>query len=463
MSRELLGVLLDIEGGNTMKMALRVLIVVMLVSVAIVSEQAMADWGVEPVAINPASNPGDLNVHYVQSGRRIVRIHDTLLALVPTGAWDHLYRSTNNGANWQQLENNQLNTHSSCLISGSNETIFHFFQRNGRVFMVKFRYDQTPPAPVVIYADTHLVHTSHGVHSMVAGTVDRDGVIFVAVHGNAKGAGVLNLDSIYLIKSQDHGATWTPSGQASIIRQADAEYSWGFMHMDVSKDNELLCAYAARNSAALELAVSSDRGNSWKTIRLASGDISNPSVLPVNDAEIYIFAQSDLSSSMRGLVFSKSKDSGATWDGWQAIDGSSRSGFGDPSCGLGSDGAIYVTYGSGARPDLIGTINDAALRQRLAMSADGGKSWCFPDDYFCDRAGVPTLRCVTQSQIRYQTWFNYGGPLEWIWLQYEDQGGAQRTVYYNINVDVQIWNHPSTGSRVLSAPKNLRIVPTANR
>lgn len=437
-----------------MKRTLRSMLLIYFV---IVSGEALADWGFEPVAVNLASNPGDPNVHFVQGGRRIVRINNIVLALAPTGARDHIYRSTDNGANWTQLENNRLNTYSGCLISGSDELVFHFFRHGDTVYMVKFKYDAMPPAPVAIFSDRYLSYTSHGVYSRVAGTIDRDGIIYVAVHGNAAGETAAAHDSILMIKSEDNGSTWTPSGQANIIRQGDAGRSWGFMHMDVSKRNALLCAYAAWGSESLELAISFDRGNTWRTTQLASGDIYNPAVLPVNDNEIYVFAQSNLSDAIRGLVFTKSEDSGATWSGWQVIDGNSLSGYADPSCGLGADGTIYVAYRSGARFDLIGTLNGEALRERMAMSTDGGKTWSFPDDYFFDGDGAPTARCGTQSQIRYQTWYNYGGPLEWIWLQYEDSGGTQRPVYYDINDAVEIWNHPPYNLQAPTAPKNLRL------
>jgi photosystem II stability/assembly factor-like uncharacterized protein len=352
---------------------------IILVYVATVSGEAMADRNFEPVAIHLVSNTGDLNVYYVHGSRRIVRIQNTILALAPTGAEDHIYRSADNGANWTQLDNNPLNTYSSCLLSDGKETVFHFFRNGNRVYMVKFRYDATPPAPSVIYTDANLAYTSQGEHARVAGTVGRDGVLFVAVHGNATGVDASNPDSIYVIKSEDNGATWTPSGQASVIRQGNADHSWGFMHMDVSRDNGLFCAYSARNGEAAELAISSDGGQSWKRTQLASGGIHNPAVLPVNDQEIYVFAQSratnQASNSIKGLVFNKSKDAGATWGGWQAIDGSLPAGDVDLSCGLGSDGAIYVAYGSGARPDLTDTQNGEALHQRLAISDDGGKTW----------------------------------------------------------------------------------------
>ncbi|MBI5551781.1 MAG: exo-alpha-sialidase [Desulfobacterales bacterium] len=355
---------------------------ILLVFFAMASQEVWADRNFAPVAIHLASNTGDPDVYYVHDRRRIVRVHDTILALAPTGARDQIYRSTDNGANWTQLGNNPLNTYSSFLLSVGNETVFHFFRNGDKVYMVKFRYDAPPPPPMVIYTDANLAYTSHGVYGRVAGTVDRDGVLFVAVHGNATGVDASNPDSIYLIESEDNGATWTRSGEARVIRQGNADRSWGFMHLDVSGDNELLCVYAAWNGEALEVASSSDRGRSWKTTQLASGGIYKPAVLPVNDREIYVFAQSrasdHASNPIKGLVFNKSEDSGATWSGWQTIDGSAPAGDDDPSPGLGSDGAIYVAYGSWARSDSIDTQNGEALRQRLAVSDDGGKTWRVP-------------------------------------------------------------------------------------
>jgi len=68
------------------------------------------------------------------------------------------------------------------------------------------------------------------------------------------------------------------------------------------------------------------------------------------------------------------------------------------------------------------------------MSTDFGNSWTFPDDYY-----EASERVGTRSQIRYQTWYNYGGPLEWIWMQYVNSG-TQHPIYYDINTNVQIFN-----------------------
>jgi hypothetical protein len=71
------------------------------------------------------------------------------------------------------------------------------------------------------------------------------------------------------------------------------------------------------------------------------------------------------------------------------------------------------------------------------MSPDLGETWEFVDNHYnAERTG-------TRSQIRYQTWWNYGGPLEWIWMQNEDSG-INRPIYYDSNTDVQIYDAQSS-------------------
>jgi len=42
--------------------------------------------------------------------------------------------------------------------------------------------------------------------------------------------------------------------------------------------------------------------------------------------------------------------------------------------------------------------------------------------------------------MRYQKWWNYGGPLEWTWEQYLSSNTNLRPVYHYINTDIQIYN-----------------------
>jgi hypothetical protein len=46
--------------------------------------------------------------------------------------------------------------------------------------------------------------------------------------------------------------------------------------------------------------------------------------------------------------------------------------------------------------------------------------------------------------MRYQTWWNYGGPLEWTWEQYLASNPNLRPVYYDVNLDIEIFNSSAT-------------------
>jgi len=386
-----------------------------------------------PVSINYSANPGEIDPHYNSGGRRIVRIENTTIAICPHPTGERTYRSTNNGATWEEID--QDGTFSGCLVTGPEQMVYHFWRESDNIFMVKFRYDAVPPHPILIYWDPNLSEGGHGVYNMLNANVDRDGTVFVATHW--RGGNSDEGDTLYLVRSLDAGNTWTPSGQAVAIRQGSSEHSWGFAHLEVNAANVLFCVYGEWGAESIQLARSYDKGASWSTTRLANGSIHNPSILTDGASAVYVFAQASVSPSLWGLVFNKSVNGGNTWSGWATIDSASLSGYADPSPGLGSDGTVYVAYRSGARPDLEGVPGGDGCRERIARSINGGLTWDFPDDYFYDAQGGLTERTGCRSQIRYQTWWNYSGPLEWIWMQNEDEG-TNRPIYYDINQDIVI-------------------------
>lgn len=396
------------------------------------SGTSLAGWADRvPTPINLKHSPGAANDHYNSGGRRIVRISNTIIAITPTASGgEHTYRSTNDGASWARIDTDGV--YSGCLISGPNNTVYHFYVSGDNIYMVKFVYNQTPPAPVIIYSDPNISERGAGAYNMLNATVDRSGILYVSTHWPHVAG---EKDSLHVIRSEDAGATWTPPGHAHILKRGDANYLWTYVHLDFTTDNVLVATYHAAFSPTqpLEFARSTDKGRTWTRKRVSPNSIFNPAILAVNAQTIYVFAQS---TSQKGLVFKKSSDLGQTWSGWRVIDGNSLSGYADPSPGLGSDGTIYVAYRSGARPDLAGLYGGDALRERLVRSRDGGAHWQFVDNYFYD-AGNPTERTGCRSQIRYQTWWNYGGPLEWIWMQYVNSG-SQHPIYYDVNKDVRI-------------------------
>ncbi|MEZ4600301.1 MAG: sialidase family protein [Syntrophotaleaceae bacterium] len=375
-----------------------------------------SDWEHEPTYIETAMDAG--NTHYNSGGRRLVRIDNTTLALVVDGANDHLYRTQDNGASWTEIDSEA--GFSGCLLTGPGSYVYHFSRFGTSVRMVKFIYNATTiPAPINIFTNMGL--SNHGAYTMLNGTVDADGNLYVFIHFDTGTGG----DTIFLLKSEDHGSTWNPP---VTVRTGNGNHSYGYMHSDVTPEGDIVLAYSEWGSLSSQFAISSDGGDTWSHTEIASGSIYNPCILPVGNNEIYVFAQSDPNN---GLVFKKSSDSGATWPAtWTSIQSNHTGGYADPSAALGSDGTIYVAF-RGA--ETLTALSDD-LREFMARSVDGGASWDFPDKHL---AGG---RVGTRSNLRYQTWYNYGGPLEWTWLE---ENGLNTNIYptmYDINSGVNIFD-----------------------
>jgi hypothetical protein len=287
--------------------------------------------------------------------------------------------------------------------------------------MVKFKYNETPPAPVSIYHNANVSETDTGVYKAVNAIVDSAGNLFVDTHWGSP-------DRLYLIRSFNGGDTWDGPFEIS-----SGNGPWYYPHLEVSSDHLLVCVYSAfgQSDNQIWFAKSDNYGISWERVLISKNATCNPSLLTIDGSNFFVFAQSG-ETAHRGLVYNYTVNQGATWSGWTLID--PTCGYADPSPGLGDDGrTIYVAYRSSNGTGVTsGTCGDQS-RSRLVMSSDLGQTWDFVDNYYeGERVG-------TRSQIRYQTWWNYGGPLEWIWMQYED-GGANRPIYYDINVDESIKN-----------------------
>lgn len=390
-------------------------------------DTAFAGWSDHsPVPVNSTQNPGVVDPHTNSGGRRVVRISGTTIVIAPHRSRERTYRSTDNGTSWTEIDTDGWS--SGCLITGPQEMVYHFYSFDDHIYMVRFKYDETPPAPVSIYTHPDLSETVTGAYHAVNAIVDANGVLYVATHWGSP-------DRLYLLRSSDSGDSWT--GPYEISSGSDP---WYYPHLEVTSDNILVCTYAnfRQPNRQIWFAKSTDLGKSWERVLVSDDETLNPSILTIGAQIIFVFAQS-YEPAHTGLVFKFSNNSGNTWrGGWSLID--PTCGYADPSPGLGSDGqTIYVAYRSSNGTGVTsGSCGDQS-RSRLVMSPDLGQTWQFVDNYYnAERTG-------TRSQIRYQTWWNYGGPLEWIWMQYED-GGTNRPIYYDINVDVDISANPPAAS-----------------
>lgn len=384
-----------------------------------------------PRPINSDDNPGAVNPHLNSGGRRMVRIDNTTIAICPNQSGEEItYRSIDNGETWEDIDRGGMA--SGVLVSGAKQNVYHFYINGDSLYMVKFRYDQQPSEHKAIYTAAPLAQTSTGVYRAVNATVDADGTLFLIAHWGVP-------DQLYIFTSQDEGESW--NGPSLI---SNGTGPWFYPHFEVTAGGVLVGTYRNFNlNNELWFIRSEDGGLSWRR-KLVSDNITyNPSLLTVGENGLFIFAQSS-EPDHTGLVFNQSGDMGESWNGWQLID--PTCGYADPSPALGSDGnSIYVAYRSSNGTGVeSGTCGDRS-RARLIMSPDLGQTWQVVDSYYnAERTG-------TRYQTRYQTWWNYGGPLEWIWMQYEDSG-VNRSIYYDINADVAIYSLQGSNPTITSTP-----------
>lgn len=405
---------------------------VVLICFFLLTTEVFAQWTNAPVQIN--SNPGQVNLHYNSGGRRIVRIGNTIIALAPESTnLDYTYRSTDGGATWSIID--PRGAFSGCLITGADNHVYHFYHNtaDGTIKMVKFLYDGTPGIPTSIIRG--LGGVAVGAYKMMSATVDSTGKLYVAYcHGNP--------DSCYVSSSSDKGTTW--SLPSTIVASAGAVSNF-YIKIETDQRDNLLATWKEWSAGSVYFAKSTDGGAHWSTTQLATpSSKANLDVLPASATTYYVFAQSEVSP--RGLVFTKSTDGGITWSGWASIETALNSGgYADPSAALGNDGTIYVTY---RNDSMTGSGN---WREHLAASTNGGESWTVVYNY--DNA---TERVGTRSHLRYQTWYNYGGQLDWTWMQCGG-GGTNHSIYFNTNANVRINDETAHLDRP-RAPSGLTIV-----
>ncbi len=388
-----------------------------------------------PNSVNLADSPGSSNVHHNSGFMRMVRINGTTIILCPhQGNGDRTYRSTDNGVTWSLIST--TGNYSGCLITGMNNYVYHFYinRDTGVIYMKKYLYNATASGspvevvtPVSIYSNAALQNSAVITeYRMLSANVDEDGTLYVVSHWDS------GSDNIYLLKSTDEGATWTTS---PIQVNDNATGHSTYCNLDVDSENRLFCTWRTEDDQC-RFAYSLDRGVTWSaSVQLqvpGSSAASNPK-LGVDELDnVYVFVQGlNLSGAIDGAFVKKSTDHGATWGSWVLIE--ETCGYADCGFMLGSDGTLYVPMRSNKETGVSDPSCGVMSRFKLKKSADRGVTWSDCDHYY------QGPRPGTRNCGRYQTWWNYGGPLEWTWCQF-NVGETVLSTFYDMNLKRSIYN-----------------------
>jgi len=363
-----------------------------------------------PMAISTLYSSG--NAHNARGESHIVSVGDTTIAIVSDGGSERLFRSPDHSS-WTEILYT-ASVHGSSLLTGPDNYVYYFYLDStyDRIRMRKFLADAVSiPAAVNIFTDPDISVTGTGLYRSLSSTIDKDGRIFVFVHYG-------NPDKIYCLVSGDGGATWN-----NYLAASDTLSVYGMTATTLGDGTVNLAYDVWGTDMNIWFKKSGDHGATWSDPVLVNNNMSNPAILAVGANTLYVFGQTSGSANI-GVIFNRSNDGGTTWQ--SAVRVEQTCGYGDPGPALGSNGSrIWLTFRSSLNTGVTaGTCGDQS-KQVLAYSDDGGSAWTMPWRFYsAERVG-------TKGHINYQPYYNYGGRIEWLWLQYTDSGAYLRTYYAN--------------------------------
>lgn len=391
--------------------------------------------------------------HNDQGPRRMARIGNVTIVLADgadnTSISDGIYRSTDDGAHWT-LIGKEPSANRGTIVTAPNDTFLAFWVdwRRGGIYMTRWQAgDTSAPAPYPVYTGYVTSVGSDQGYQQITATVDSSGHVFVAWH-SAPAAG--QVDKIYLIKTMDGGDSW--SSPSVVHEQANRTYIMPNITADHGDRLHLVFtdgidAFLGGQSDAnrrVYYVTSGDLGATWTTPVYVDDNansgamVANICIMESRQKNLFVFGQRSNATSPTGPVFSRSTDGGSTWSAFGLLDQRNSPGYADPSSAVGSDGTIYVTFRQDRDPS--GTLytcptgTTPCWTNVVVQSTDEGMSWTRVDtNRVEDRTGPA-------NSMRYQTWWNYGGPLEWTWEQYTAADTSVRPVFYDVNTGVGIFD-----------------------
>lgn len=342
---------------------------------------------------------GTTDDHYLLGGSKMVRNDHTVISLVPQGEVEVTFRSFADGdsGTWIPID---TNSHSGCIVIDSSNRVHHFYRDSEgkrRLMWLNYPIDTTamPEAVKIDSLESTSGYAFYDTYLSESATVNSKNEIYVTMTG-------LTDDSCFIWKYDGSWGSRLPVPDVVDGYQPDLKCGVDdTLFLVVSRSNEAV-------ASKYHFIGKSYDGSSWSVNEYGPGQV-NLVILPSRDDSIHLFAQTST-----GLQHRLSTDNAETWGSWSLIQ--STSGYADPSVALDSDWKIYVNM----RND---PADDDVYYNYFMLSEDGGENFAFIDSLTTgeDEVGAKT-------GIRYQMWYNGGGPIERIWKQ---DIGAVNQIYYD--------------------------------
>lgn len=342
---------------------------------------------------------GTTDDHYLLGGSKMVRNDHTVISLVPQGEVEVTFRSFADGdsGTWIPID---TNSHSGCIVIDSSNRVHHFYRDSEgkrRLMWLNYPIDTTamPEAVKIDSLESTSGYAFYDTYLFESATVNSKNEIYVTMTG-------LTDDSCFIWKYDGSWGSRLPVPDVVDGYQPDLKCGVDdTLFLVVSRSNEAV-------ASKYHFIGKSYDGSSWSVNEYGPGQV-NLVILPSRDDSIHLFAQTST-----GLQHRLSTDNAETWGSWSLIQ--STSGYADPSVALDSDWKIYVNM----RND---PADDDVYYNYFMLSEDGGENFAFIDSLTTgeDEVGAKT-------GIRYQMWYNGGGPIERIWKQ---DIGAVNQIYYD--------------------------------
>ncbi|HVX88266.1 MAG TPA: sialidase family protein [Gemmatimonadales bacterium] len=183
-------------------------------------------------------------------------------------------------------------------------------------------------------------------------------------------------NALRLVRSRDHGRTWTRPVTVNGTGELGDFGSHGFHALTVAPDGAVLATWLENQGGKSKVvfARSTDGGASFGATRLIDQTEACPccrtGVTATGDGRLFVSWRSVFPGDVRDVVVARSDDAGATWnapvrprnDGW-VYPGCPHAG---PAMALGSDGTVHIAWWTGK-------AGDAGVW--YARSTDGGRSF----------------------------------------------------------------------------------------